>query len=383
LKPFTLLIKPSGSDCNIDCEYCFYKHRDPDAGTGRQRMSKDVLERIVAEYMQTGFGVVGFAWQGGEPTLMGLDFFKLAVDLQKEYGTPGQQISNKIQTNGLLLDDNWCRFFHDNKFLLGISIDGPEKFHNLYRRDHSGRGTFDKVMQGIENCKKHEVEFNALVVLNNANVEHPDEIFDFLVQNDISYAQFIPCIETDDATNKPTDFSITPAQYGSFLCRIFDLWFEHGPEKMNIRQFDSLTTYHVLGNHTMCTFSKQCTGFVVLEHTGDAYCCEFFIEPQWRLGNILETPLAKLAQSKLKRTFARNKQSISNKCLICRHLDYCRGGCTKDRTRTGEDQSHFCQSYKQLFDHTIPRFKQIAAKIQNSTMDRKVRPADKIRLIVK
>ncbi|MCD6393568.1 MAG: radical SAM protein [Planctomycetes bacterium] len=151
MKPFTLLIKPSGSDCNIDCRYCFYKHRSPDAGKGRQRMSDEVLEKLVADYMQTGFDVVGFAWQGGEPTLMGLDFFKRAVELQIKYGTTAQQISNKIQTNGILLDEKWCRFFHDKKFLLGISIDGPEKFHNVYR------------------------------------VEHADEMFDFLVQNDLTY----------------------------------------------------------------------------------------------------------------------------------------------------------------------------------------------------
>ncbi len=382
MKPFTLLIKPSGSDCNVDCRYCFYKHRNPDAGAGRQRMSADVLDKLVADYMQTGFDVVGFAWQGGEPTLMGLDFFKRAVDLQIRYGTAGQQISNKIQTNAILLDEKWCGFFHDNKFLLGISIDGPEKFHNVYRIDHAGAGTFSRVMRGIENCKEYDVEFSALVVLNDRNVEHPDEIFDFLVQNDLTYVQFIPCIEQDYATGKASDFSITPKQYGDFLCRTFDLWCDHGPDRMNIRQFDSLTTYHVLGSHTMCTFSKQCAGFVVIEHTGDAYCCEFFVEPKWKLGNILEIPLAELAQSKIKRTFARNKQNICNKCLVCRHLDYCRGGCVKDRTRLNEEHSHFCEGYKQFFDHALPRIRQIANQIENGTLTRHTRQAKKIRLTV-
>jgi len=152
---------------------------------------------------------------------------------------------------------------------------------------------------------------------------------------------------------------------------------------MNIRQFDSLVTYHVLGNHTMCTFSSQCAGFVVVEHNGDAYCCEFFVEPKWKLGNILETPLAELAQSKTRRTFARNKQNICNKCLVCRHLDYCRGGCVKDRTRLNEEQSHFCEGYKQFFDHALPRIRQIANQIQNGILTRHARQAEKIRLAVK
>jgi len=382
MKPFTLLIKPSGSDCNIDCRYCFYRHRDPGAGTGRQRMSAGVLEKLVGDYMQTGFDVVGFAWQGGEPTLMGLDFFRKAVELQKRYGRPGQQISNKIQTNGILLDEEWCGFFHDNRFLLGISIDGPERLHNAYRLDHSGAGTFGRVMRGIENCKKHDVEFSALVVLHDRNIGHAGEMFRFLVDNDLTYVQFIPCIERDPKTAGPADFSITPKQYGDFLCAVFDLWYDHGPDRMNIRQFDSLITYHVLGSHTMCTFSRQCSGFVVVEHDGDAYCCEFFVEPGWKLGNILETPLVELAGSKTRRTFARNKQNISNKCLLCRHLDYCRGGCVKDRARLDEEQSHFCQSYRQFFDHSLGRIRQIAGEIENGTLTRHTRPAEKIRLAI-
>ncbi len=380
MQPFTLLIKPSGSDCNLDCKYCFYKNRAPEVGQGRQRMSDEVLERLIKDYMKLRLPVSGFSWQGGEPTLMGLEFYEKAVELQKKYGGPGQQVSNALQTNAILLDDKWCKFLHDNKFLVGISIDGPKEFHDYYRVDHSGCGSFDKVMKAIENCKKHNVEFSALVVLNDKNVEHPEELFQFLIANDMTYVQFIPCIEKDAATGDPAPFSITPEQYGAFLCRTFDLWNDHGPEKMNIRLFDSLTTYHVLGNHTMCTFSKQCTGFVVVEHAGDAYCCEFFVEPQWRLGNIMETQLIELAQSKTKRTFARNKQNISNKCLICRHLDLCRGGCVKDRIRLNEEQSHFCNSYKQLFDHSLPRFRQIATQIENGTMTRHTRSVETIRL---
>ena len=347
-------------------------------------MSDKVLDKLVKDYMELEFEVVGFAWQGGEPTLMGLEFYRKAVELQKKYGKAGQQVSNKMQTNGVLLGENWCRFLRENKFLLGISIDGPKEFHDRYRLDHSGAPTFERVMRGIENCKKNGVEFSTLIVLSNANVEHADELFAFVVENDLTFLQFIPCVERDPATGGPTDFSITPKQYGDFLCRMFDLWFDYGPEKLNIRDFDSLVTYYVMGEATMCTYSKQCGGFVVIEHNGDAYCCEFFVEPNWRLGNILETPLEELAASGRKRAFARDKQKLCSRCLLCSYLDICRGGCVKDRIRIvgagPESPSYFCEAYKQFFDHTMPRFMEIAAGVESGKIGRRTRSPEKIRL---
>jgi uncharacterized protein len=349
-------------------------------------MSEEVLGRLVKDYMELGFAVSGFAWQGGEPTLMGVDFFAKAVELQKKYGKAGQQVSNKMQTNGVLLDEKWCRFLHEKKFLLGISIDGPEEFHDKYRLDNSGVGTFEKVMRGIENCRKYDVAFSALIVLNNINVEEPERLFDFVVGNDLTYLQFIPCVERDPATGGPAAFSITPQQYGDFLCRLFDLWVEHGPEKLNIRDFDSLVTYYVLGEATMCTYSKQCAGFVVIEHNGDAYCCEFFVEPELRIGNILETPLGELASSREKRAFARDKQKLCSQCLLCRHLDVCRGGCVKDRVRLGDagpgQPSYFCEAYKQFFDYAKPKLMQIAADVESGKTGRRTRSADKIRMCI-
>jgi uncharacterized protein len=383
MQAFTLLIKPSGSDCNIDCKYCFYKNRAPELGRGKQRMNQDVLEKLVKDYMQLDFPVAGFAWQGGEPTLMGVDFFKRAVELQKKHGKPGQLVSNTLQTNGVLLNDNWCSFFHDNKFLLGISIDGPEEFHNLYRLDRSGSGTFAKVMKAIKKCTEHQVEFNALILLNSRNVGQPQRLFDFFLENDITYLQFIPCVEINSATGKIADFSITPQQYGDFLCGLFDLWYNYGPQKVNIREFDSVVTYYVMGKHTMCTYSRQCAGFVVIEHTGDAFCCEFFVEPKWHLGNILETPLQELATGDKKRAFAQDKEKLADRCLVCRYVDICRGGCMKDRVRlAGEPgrESYFCRSYKQFFDYTIPRLVQIAAAIKAGSLDRHTRSAENVRL---
>ena len=367
MQAFTLLVKPSGSDCNLDCKYCFYKDRAPEVGQGRQRMSDEVLEELIKDYMRLQLPVCGFSWQGGEPTLMGLTFYKRVVELQKKYGSDGQQVGNALQTNAILLDDKWCQFLHDNKFLVGISIDGPKEFHDYYRVDHSGHGSFDKVMRAIQTCKEYNVEFNTLTLLNDKNAGHPDELFNFFIENDIRYLQFITCVETEPATGEIADFSITPAQYGEFLCRIFDRWYDHGPGKLSIRDFDSILSYCTGGKHTICTFDKLCSGYIVVEHTGDCFCCDFFVEPKWRLGNIFETPIEKLAASSKKLAFARAKQNLCNKCLLCRHLTVCRGGCMKDRARFDKEsfgrESYFCESYKRFFDYAMPRFMQIAAAV--------------------
>lgn len=368
MNPFTLLIKPSGSNCNIDCGYCFYKSRSPEVGKGRQRMSDEVLERLISDYLQLGFRMTEFAWQGGEPTLMGLDFYKKVVELQKKHGRSGQQISNSLQTNGILLDDEWCKFLHENKFLVGISIDGPREFHDYYRLDYSGKGTFDKVVSGIEKCKGHQVEFNTLTLLNAKNVEHPGKIFDFLISLGVKFMQFIPCVEIDPNTGKIADFSITPEQYGEFLCKIFDLWCDYGCEKLSVRDFDSILSYCISGRHNICTYDKQCSQYIVIEHSGDAFCCDFFVEPKWKLGNILDIPIEKLASRKTKRDFARNKQNHPNKCLMCRYFFLCRGGCLKNRIGSnGYDFSKetcFCEAYKRFFDYSMSKFMQIAAQIK-------------------
>jgi uncharacterized protein len=286
--------------------------------------------------------------------------------LQKEYGAPGQEVSNSIQTNAILLNDDWCEFLHDYKFLVGISIDGPEELHDYYRKDFSGAGTFDKVIKAIEKCKEHKVEFNTLILLNNKNAENPDAVFDFLIEQGIKYLQFIPCVELDSATGNIADFSITPQQYGEFMCRIFDRWYDYGPQNLSIRDFDSILSHCITGQHTICTFSRQCSQYIVVEYTGDCFPCDFFVEPKWRLGGIFETPIEKLANSDKKKAFARAKQNICNKCVLCRHLDLCRAGCMKDKSAVDSNwakESYFCESYKRFFDYAMPKFLQIAAAI--------------------
>lgn len=369
MRPFTLLIKPAGPDCNIACGYCFYSGKTSLFGKGKHRMSDDVLDKLISGYVKLRFPSSSFAWQGGEPTLMGLDFYKKVVELQQACGADGQIVTNALQTNGILLDEQWCKFLAEYKFLVGISLDGPKEYHDYYRCSPSGKGTFDEVMAAIENCRRHKVEFNILVLVNNRNVEAADELFDFFREHKIKYLQFVQCVENDPATGQIAEFSITPKQYGDFLCRIFDRWVQYGPAEVSIRTFDSILSYLMAGEHSICTFRPQCNDYIVVEHNGDVFCCDFFVEDRWRLGNILETPIEQLATDKRKREFARLKTSISNKCLICRHLDICRGGCLKDRIVTDGDYkapSYFCAGYKKFFDYAMPRFTQIAAKLKQS-----------------
>ena len=366
MQPFTLLIKPSGSDCNLDCKYCFYKNRAPEIGSGRQRMSGQVLEKLIADYMRLGFPHAGFSWQGGEPMLMGLDFYQRAVELQKKYGKTGQTASNALQTNAVLIDENWAPFLRENHFLVGISIDGPKEFHDYYRVDHAGNGTFDRVIKAIDICTKHNVQFNLLTLVNSKNADHPEQLFDFLTSLGTRYIQFIPCVELDPSTNQVADFSVTPQQYGEFLCTTFDCWQRYGTDRVSIRDFDSILSYCLSGRHTICTFGRRCSEYIVVEHTGDCYPCDFFVEPKWHLGNIFETPIDQLAAGERKRRFARAKQNLPGKCLTCRHLDVCRGGCMKDKNATDPNwtkETYFCRSYKRFFDYTMPKFMQIAARL--------------------
>jgi uncharacterized protein len=367
MRPFTLLIKPSGSDCNIDCAYCFYKNRAPQIGQGRQRMSDEVLEKMTRDYLSLGFPMNSFSWQGGEPTLMGLDFFKRAVQLQKQYGQSGQEVGNAIQTNGILLDESWCRFLHESKALVGISCDGPQAYHDHYRKDLGGHGTWQRVLRGIKNCHTFQVEFNCLILVNRLTGDHAKEILDFFLEQKVQFLQFIPCVEVDPQTGEVTGFSVTPQQYGDFMCHAFDRWLEIGPTEISIRDFESMVNFYVTGQHSICTFGRQCADYIVIEHQGDAYPCDFFVEPALKLGNIFETPIDALASNGAKRRFARKKQKMHSKCLLCSHLDICRGGCMKDRLPLGNagstPLSYFCESYKQFFDHAKPRLAQLAATL--------------------
>ncbi len=340
---------------------------------GRQRMSYEVLDKLIKDFLALGLNSPSFAWQGGEPMLMGLDFYKKVVELQKKYSQPGQVISNALQTNGVLLDDKWCSFLSENSFLVGISLDGPEDLHDYYRIDLGGNGTHKRVIAAIENCKRHNVEFNTLTLVNRKTGDEPDRIFDFLLENDVTFAQFIPCFEIDPSTGEVAEFSVDPEQYGDFLCRLFDRWYEYGPEKISIRDFESMASFYLAGHHTICTYGPKCDHYIVIEHTGNVYACDFFVNSEFHLGNIFDTPIEKLASCPAKRNFARFKKKNPTNCLICPHRDICRGGCPKDRLKDGkvafDGLSYLCPAYKKFFTYAKPRLAQLAAKVQSGQFE--------------
>lgn len=366
MRPFSLLIKPAGPDCNIDCKYCFYSCKSEYFADSKHRMSDEVLETLIKDYLSLGFAQNSFAWQGGEPTLMGLDFYKRVVQLQEKYCGDSQIVSNSLQTNAILLDEQWCEFLSETNWLLGISLDGPEKYHDHYRKNFASEGTYQSVFDATELCRKHHVEFNILTLLNDRNVDSPDELFDYFVENKFKYLQFIPCVEVDPENGEIRDFSITPKQYGEFLCKIFDRWYAHGPEKISIRIIDSLMNKIVRGVHTNCSFGRSCSDYIVVEHNGDAFCCDFFVDEEFRLGNISQTPIEALAGGEIKREFAAKKNQLGNKCFLCRYCDLCRGGCPKERLILGDDYkqpSYLCQAYKMFFEHAMPRLYQLSASV--------------------
>ncbi len=377
--PFTLLIKPTGPDCNITCKYCFYCRKSAYYGNKQHRMSPETQDLLTRQYLELNLPQSSFAFQGGEPTLMGLEFYQKQVELQKKYGNANQIIINSLQTNAILIDDLWASFFAKNDFLLGISIDGPEKYHDHFRVDHAGSGTHAKVINGIECCKANGVEYNLLTLLNSYNADNPDEIFDFLIEQGTDYLQFIPCIEKNEdfeeefhsrANKAITNFSVSPEQYGRFMCRIFDRWKEYGPSKLHIRLFDSIMMKFTQGVQAECTFSPKCADYVVVEHNGDVFCCDFFVDDESHLGNIHKKHINDLANSTQKREFNRRKRKLAPKCNVCRHLEMCRGGCPKDRLAAGgyNYPSYLCEGYKIFFDYALAELQEIAYKISSGNI---------------
>lgn len=353
----SVLVKPAGPDCNMACAYCFYlKKASLFPQTVKHRMSDDILEEMIRQVMTQSGEHVSIGWQGGEPTLMGLAFFEKAVDLQMEYGS-GKVVGNGLQTNGLLIDDSWIRFFKDYNFLVGLSLDGPEHVHDKYRRTINGKGTWSLVVEKAEAMLAAGVAVNALSVINDHSVNYPEEIYSFLKEKGLNYMQFIPCVEIDPIDQeKIASFSVPPEKFGNFLCRIFDLWisdFQNGTPTASIRFFDSVIYSYVGLTPPECTLLKNCGVYVVIEHNGDIYSCDFFVDPEHKLGNIKSGRLVDFLNSAPQRKFGKSKAYFPEECRSCRWLQYCRGGCLKDRFRDPKNlgNNYFCTSYKMFFQH--------------------------------
>lgn len=348
----SLLIKPASAVCNLDCTYCFYLDReaDPYQSLPARRMTLDTLERLVDTYLFYSYPNSVFAFQGGEPTLAGLGFFQKLVEFQQRHGRNGQSVSNAMQTNAVLLDENWCELFRRYNWLLGISLDGPEDVHDLYRFNKEGRGTWKRVIESVELLKKQRVEFNILCVLSQANVGKAKELYRFFCGLGIDNVQYIPLAEFDGAGN-PLPFTITAEQYGRFLCETFDLWW---PERrrMRIRFFDNIAEALAGQKPGTCTMHETCDSYVVVEYNGDIYPCDFFVESGWKLGNIELDSWPEIARRTRRYSFARKKTLAHPECQVCEYQSICHGGCPKFRhgpSRRFEDLDYFCQAYKMIY----------------------------------
>jgi uncharacterized protein len=358
------MAKPAGAQCNCRCDYCFYLEKERLYPGLSSRMSDDVMEAYIRQTMSTYPGPeVPITWQGGEPTLMGLDFFQRTVEAERRYARPGQRAAHSIQTNGVLIDESWCRFFHDNGFLVGLSLDGPRELHDTFRRDRGGKSVFSRVARAARLMQEHGVEFNILCTVNAANSHHPLNVYRFF-RDEIGarYVQFIPVVErTTGPANRDglqvTSRSVRGADFGVFLSVIFDEWVRHDVGFMFIPFFDAVLASYVYGESTLCALRPTCGDALALEHNGDLYSCDHYVDPVFLLGNILETPVGELLSSERQRAFGRLKSaSLPGECRECRFLFTCHGECPKNRvlaTRNGEPGLNWlCEGLKAFFGHS-------------------------------
>jgi uncharacterized protein len=399
-RPFHVLTKPIGPICNLDCKYCFYLEKERLYNhEPTWRMSPDVLDSYIRQYIESQpTDEIYFAWQGGEPTLLGVNFFRNVIELQSRYAN-GRKIHNAIQTNGTLLDDDWCGFLSEHQFLVGLSIDGPRELHDVYRVDKKNAPTFDLVIRGLEFLQKHQTEYNTLTVVHRRNAEHSLAVYRFLKSIGSRFHQFIPLIErqasvqlkvrgydfahpptlwpaesdkihgADDALSQVTPWSVEPRQYGDFLCNIFDEWVRHDVSRVFVQLFDvALSNWMGLGS-PLCIFSEKCGSAVAIEHNGDLYSCDHYVYPQYKLGNIMNRHIADMLGSPQQRRFGDDKaDALPRYCRDCDVRALCNGECPKHRfisTPDGEPGlNYLCLAYKKFFNHIIPHLETMACLLR-------------------
>jgi serine-type anaerobic sulfatase-maturating enzyme len=369
---FHIMAKPIGPICNIDCTYCFYLDKEKLYPYKKNfRMPDDVLESFIRQKIKNHqVHKVNFSWQGGEPTLLGVEYFRNVVNLQKKYAQ-GHHIENSFQTNGILLDDAWCTFFKENNFLVGLSIDGPEEIHNRYRRNKGGKATFKQVMHGLGFLKKHQVEFNTLTVIQAHNSQKPLDVYNFLKEVGSGFMQFIPVVEQNNSSpQRVTDWSVEPGQFGRFLCAIFDEWVRNDVGRYYVQLFDlALEAWYGM-EPGLCVFRETCGTAMAMEHNGDLYSCDHYVYPENKLGNIMASPMASLIISELQVQFGKNKlDKLPAYCRKCEVRFMCNGECPKNRfvsTPDGEPGlNYLCAGYKKIFKHIDPYMRFMVSELKN------------------
>jgi len=387
MDPFHIMAKPHGPICNLDCTYCYYLEKENlYAAKGRDyRMSDTVLESYIRQYIQSQPAQhVSFAWQGGEPTLLGVPFFERVIELQKKYAGD-KLVDNAFQTNGTLLDDAWGEFLARNKFLIGLSIDGPAEIHDAYRVDKGGQPTFTRVMRGLDILKKHGVEFNTLTVINRKNSYHARQVYRFLKEIGSKYLQFIPIVEQVAAQPDPnglvllkpyarqqttvSEWSVEPLQFGKFLSAVFDEWVLGDVGHVFVQIFDVALESWAGLPQTLCVFAPQCGKALALEHNGDLYSCDHFVYPENKLGNIMERAMSGLVKSPQQARFGNAKETaLPSDCKTCDVRFACNGECPKHRfttTASGEyGLNYLCAGYKHFFHHIDPYMRFMANELR-------------------
>lgn len=384
-RPMYVMLKPAGSLCNLRCKYCYYLEKDKLYKQCKNHViSDELLEKFIKEYIeaQTTPQVL-FTWHGGETLMRPISFYKRALELQRIYGR-GRQIDNCIQTNGTLLTDEWCQFFKDNNFLVGVSIDGPQEFHDEYRRTATNKPTFVKVMNGINLLNKHGVEWNALAVVNDYNADYPIEFYRFFKQIGCKYIQFSPIVERvvkreDGLTLAPgmqggdaglADFSITPEQWGNFLCTIFDEWVHNDVGEYFVQLFDATLANWVGQAPGVCILAEECGHAGVMEFNGDVYSCDHFVYPEHLLGNLHTKTITEMMYSDQQNKFAKmKKQMLPQQCKECKFLFACHGECPKNRFLNDKygnyGLNYLCKGYRQFFEHVEPYMNFMKRELEN------------------
>ncbi|MEJ2513252.1 MAG: anaerobic sulfatase maturase [Anaerolineales bacterium] len=374
LNAFHIMVKPRGAICNLNCSYCYFLKKEALYPSSDFRMTEEVLEKFTRQYIQAQrVPQVTFAWQGGEPTLMGLDFYRKAVELQNKYALPGMKVENTLQTNATLLDDEWCQFFREAQFLVGVSLDGPKERHDIYRQNKGGAGSYDSVIQGLDLLKKHKVDFNILTTVNAVNAAYPLEIYrHFRDELEVDYIQFIPIVERinkrgEQRGNKVSNRSVTGEQYGDFLIEVFDEWLARDVGKVFVQIFEVAFAKWLGQPGGLCVFDPICGRALAIEHNGDLFSCDHYVEQRYRLGNIHKSSMVQLVGSAKQQQFGMEKRtSLPQYCLDCEVLFACNGGCPKNRIRhtpAGEyGLNYLCQGYRKFFNYINQPMRDMAAR---------------------
>ncbi len=391
------MVKPTGSICNLDCSYCYYLHKQELLGsTSKFRMSDKVLEAHIRQYIEGQDGTeVVFSWQGGEPSLLGIEFFEKAVALEQKYKKPGQRIENDLQTNGTLIDEDWCRFLKKHNFLVGLSIDGPEELHDEYRVTKDGKPTFKKVFAASQLLRRFDVPFSSLTVINRRNAKRPLDVYRFLSREIRPWQiQFIPCVEPKvfhniapqkwDPADTPamgsaaarpgnpdsmvTDWSVDPDDWGMFLCKVWDDWYRRDYGKVHVNLFETAVAQWMGQPSQLCIYHEFCGKGMAIEHDGSVYSCDHYVYPEYKLGNIAETPHADLAFSFEQQEFGFAKfNSLPPQCRNCQYLFACNGECPKNRfIRTPEGDpglNYLCSGLKKFWAHIDPAMPEILGRV--------------------